>query len=87
MTPFEQAEIRIQRFGLMAAIQASLKELIDLSNDCDCFMNEYQWKKALGNIDEDMEAMATEAVKDLDYVNKCLEEIAARVEKHFGISA
>ena len=44
MTPFEQAELRAHRFGLMAAIQSSMKELINLSNDCDCFMNEYQWK-------------------------------------------
>ena len=87
MTPFELAEIRGHKFALMMAIQSSMKELIDLSYDCDCFMNEYQWKKALGNIDENMETMATEAAKDLDYVDKCLEEIAARVEKHFGINA
>ncbi len=87
MTPFEQAEIRIQRFGLMAAIQASLKELIDLSNDCDCFMNEYQWKKMYGEIDESLEEMAIEAKKDQIYANDSLKEIAQRVEKHFGISA
>jgi hypothetical protein len=87
MTPFEQAELRAHRFGLMAAIQSSMKELINLSNDCDAFMNEYQWKKIRGKIDESLEEMAIAAKKDQIYANDSLREIAERVEKHFGISA
>jgi len=87
MTPFEQAELRAHRFGLMAAIQSSMKELINLSNDCDAFINEYQWKKIRGMLDDSMEEMVIEAKKDQIYANDSLKEIAMRVEKHFGISA
>ena len=87
MTPFEQAEIRAHRFGLMAAVQSSLKELIYLVEDCDNLMKEYESRKEIGVLDERTEELATVAMNDLAYTNESLKEIAMRVEKHFGINA
>ena len=87
MTPFEQAESRAYKFALMSAVQASMEEIIELLKDCDNFINIYSDLKEADDIPEPIESLIIQAIKDQNYANDSLKEIAERVEKHFGISA